>query len=286
MKRFIITLFIIFPIISNAQSLGIERVKKLKKSVVRVFIKNQSSGTAFFINSDGLLISCWHVIDSAIKVDTITHTRVQSKQIIIELSDGTQYTVHVPSKFLQQNYFYAKVYDYVILKPDIKPKSKFSFLNLGNFKDINEGDVIFTDGYPLGIKQNFISEGLLSTKWTQHKKSISNHENLNIPRDVAWLDLTMNKGNSGGPIIKLGQNSEQDKVIGIADFILNPFAREASKIVKRSAKIEKHGPIVSKQGISLGRSVEFISNAIINNSIGVSGCISIDYVKDALKEYK
>lgn len=60
---------------------------------------------------------------------------------------------------------------------------------------------------------------MLSTKWVT-----SGYLNQGGNREVAWLDVTMNSGNSGGPIVLMGEEPEGDKVIGIASFGLNPFA--------------------------------------------------------------
>jgi serine protease Do len=49
---------------------------------------------------------------------------------------------------------------------------------------------------------------------------------------VAWLDLTLNKGNYGGPVIKIGRTPDENRVIGIATFILNPFAQYAEAVIR------------------------------------------------------
>lgn len=114
--------------------------------------------------------------------------------------------------------------------------------------------------------------GTLSTKWvdTFNVKEF-NHP---FPRDVAWLDLTMNRGNSGGPIVKMQSNSDDDLVIGIATFILNPYAAEAEKAAYNSIS---GGIDIRGSSFSSAETFALLTTAIANNSIGVSGCISIDH---------
>src|SRR5690606_15167195 len=94
------------------------------------------------------------------------------------------------------------------------------FYKIGNYKTVSEGQEIYTCGYPFGIEQPITSFGLISSKWQQ---PIKFNDSLSINRDVAWLDLAMNKGNSGGPILVKTDNPDSDFVVGIATFNLNVF---------------------------------------------------------------
>ncbi|MGN6567721.1 MAG: hypothetical protein ACTHJ0_07205, partial [Flavipsychrobacter sp.] len=143
-----------------------------------------------------------------------------------------------------------------------------------------EGDMVYTCGYPLGIKQQFISTGILSTKWQDTISTLQNGVAVPVAyRDLAWLDLTMNKGNSGGPIIKLGATPDKDNVIGIGTFVLNPYAANADYLAAVSDKLIKSGYDSRAAGYNIASIVSFFSKAITNSSIGVSGCISINHFK-------
>lgn len=285
MKRLVLAITMLIPILCSAQSLGKERVNRIKESVARVLIENVPSGTAFFLTSDGLLASCWHVIEPAMIRDSITNEILSVRQISIELSTGKRIKVGIPIKLIQQLYLDAISYDFVLLIPDLPLPRTFPFLKIGNFDNINEGDYIVSNGYPLGIKQNFISTGILSSKWVDTVKINSITQNISTQkRDVAWLDLTMNKGNSGGPVIKVGQNVQQDEVIGIATFILNPYANDATQLANYLSNTPGFDMIMN--GISNNKINALYANAIANNSIGVSGCVSINHLVDALKKIK
>lgn len=281
MKKIILLAFFLIPIYCNAQPLGAERVKKLKETVVRVLIENEPSGTAFFVTQEGVLFSCWHVVEPAMIRDSVTNAIIGIRNIEIEFLSREKVKVDIPIDIIQKNYNEALAYDYVVLFLLEKPKTNFSHLKLGNFNNVKEGDVVYSNGYPLGISQNFISVGILSSKWTDTISIFNLGKQIaSYSRNVAWLDLTMNKGNSGGPIIKLGINPQDDEVIGIATFILNPFAQEAEKLIQFS--MNNQGDL-GFGGISMNKLNAFFAEAIYKNSIGVSGCVSINHLLETTK---
>lgn len=281
MKRFALFLLLLLPALAHAQSLGAERVKKLKASVVRILIEGQASGTGFFVASDGWLLTCWHVVEPACVRDSVTHEIIKMKKIEVEDVDGHRYLTAYMTDMIKKGVGMAKAvtFDYCPLKV-VDSGHTFSFLPLGDFNDIQEGDMVYTCGYPLGIRQQFISTGILSTKWRDTINTVEN--NVSVPiayRDLAWLDLTMNKGNSGGPIIQLGTTPDKDRVIGIGTFILNPYAANAEYLAAVSDKLIKSGYDSRAAGYNIASIVSFFSKAITNSSIGVSGCISINHFK-------
>lgn len=202
------------------------------------------------------------------------------RKIEAEFAQGEKVELGIDKFSIKNGVREAVGYDYCYLLP-IKPiNSSFEFLSLGNFNDVNEGDQVYTIGYPLGIEQQFVSTGIISTKWIENKKFLNSNSLDSISRNVAWLDLTMNAGNSGGPIIRIGKTPSDDKVIGIATFILNPFAAESKIISELSGKLTMD---MQFGGISQVRVNQLLTEAISNNSIGISGCISIDHFKSIYK---
>ena len=271
MRKLVIFIMFLAPYLANSQSLGVDRIELLNTSVVRILIDSYPSGTGFFVSDNGLVATCNHVVEPAYIRDTNTNEIIGLKKIEIEFQNGEKVEMGVIPYLMQEGYKKAFSYDYSLLKIQSTPKTKYKTLKIGKWNDINDGDAIYSCGYPMGIKQRFISKGILSTKWID-----------TINRDVAWLDLTMNKGNSGGAVIKIGDTPENDKVIGLATFILNPFAKEATYLVEVLSD-GKPSQSITKSSISLKSMGEFYANAVANNSIGVSGCVSIDYVSDILQ---
>lgn len=163
--------------------------------------------------------------------------------------------------------------DYCIL--EIESKDLIP-LSLGTFADVYEGGDVYLCGFPLGINQPVVSVGILSTKWIT-----SGYLNQGSNREVAWLDITMNKGNSGGPIVLMSEEPERDKVIGIASFGLNPFAGPAEKLIEI---VQTFPGSVGLMGVDFKRFATLIGTALSSNSLGVSGCVSIDYLKSKLDQ--
>ena len=95
----------------------------------------------------------------------------------------------------------------------------------------------------------------------------------------ALLDLTMNKGNSGGAIIKLGNTIEDDEVIGIADFIINPIGSMADSLINT---FNRSSGNLELSGIDPNRTFSLFTQILSSTSIGVSGCISLNHFVESL----
>ena len=249
-----------------------ERVKRIKRATVRILTNGQPSGTGFVISSAGLIATCFHVVQH-IQAAANGQTQITySPSIEVEFNDGNKLpgTVHVSCQ--NQGFLEALSKDYCIL--EIKSKGLVA-LPLGTFADIYEGADVYLCGFPLGINQPVVSVGMLSTKWVS-----SGHLNQGSNREVAWLDITMNRGNSGGPIVLMGKDLEGDKVIGIASFGLNPFADPADKLIDIVQTFPGNAVLI---GVDFKGFATLIGAALSSNSLGVSGCVSIDYLKSKLK---
>ena len=136
-----------------------------------------SSGTAFFINSRGLLITNNHVVEGC-----------ESQKISYRNKD------HV-AKIIATD----KTLDLALLKTKIKPKSYIEF-TADEPKKLNE---IFVAGYPLGkgLSDDLkISSGIISSL-----KGFEDNSN------EIQIDAPINPGNSGGPII-----NKKGLLVGIA----------------------------------------------------------------------
>jgi len=286
MKTILIALILLSsPFYCLSQSLGKERIERLNKSIVRILIDDDASGSGFIVSEDGWIASCYHVIASAFIRDSAQRV-TGLRTIHAEFRNGERVRVTMLNDLVINPGNYEAVgYDYILMKMNDEPKISFRALELGSWSDVNEGDQIYSAGFPLGIDQRFMSTGVLSTKWvhTVTVNSISSGQEIDgYRRNVAWVDLTMNKGNSGGPIIKLGKNSKKDIVIGIASFILNPYSNTADAVAEyyRNRYIAENQP----DRITTNRQMQILFEAISNNSIGVSGVIAIDYLDSVLQK--
>ena len=176
------------------------------------------------------------------------------------------------------------IYDFYVFNFSTKPKTNYSHLTLGNWSNVAEGNLTYTCGYPLDLDQQIISIGIMSTKY--NKESSFPYKDASkgifkIKRNEGWLDLTINNGNSGGAVIKVGKTIDEDKVIGIVDFKLNPFADTTQKLINILQNANKQGS-VQIMGVNPNETSLLFAKAVKTMSLGVSGCVSIQYVKNLI----
>lgn len=282
MKRYLLIALLFNTGVSLAQTVSIERIKKIKDATVRIEIEDsESMGTGFIINEEGNIFTCWHVIQAAIKENNLN---LSTKKIWVTIRDSIKVEYTIPRSFitdlnLQKN---AILFDFVTLSPGKPIAFKSDYLKLGDFDSVKEGQQVITCGYPIGIPQKFVSQGIISTiyKDSAYLTDINgNRSQIGDSRNQALLDLTMNRGNSGGAVILLGQTAEDDRVIGIASFIINPIGGMADELANYFEG--KRG--IGIMGVDPNLVFSMFTKFFASTSIGVSGAISINHIKSSLK---
>jgi len=266
-----------------AQSLGKERIDKLDKAILRLTIdKTGFSGTGFVINEKGYVATCNHVIRPAFNRHPDSKKIISIKGITGEFKNGDIVKYVVLPDYYGDDYLEGLKNDFIILAPKEDSEKKYAFLKIGYWSDVEEGDEIFTAGFPLSIKQRVISKGVFSTKY-EATKGLVEADGTKKPynRKEAWVDLTLNSGNSGGPIILLGRKPKHDKVIGLATFLWNPYANQSAKISKMLNDYEKNHP---NNDLNVNKLFAYVLEALSKNSLGISGAVPIDGVYQKLQE--
>lgn len=250
-----------------------QRIMRVKEATVQILIDDIPSGTGFFIDVKGLIASNMHVIEAEnLRVDS-TSGKVLSK-IEIRLNNGSKREVNIPEFFMRgDGYKIGKFYDFICLEQKDRDFAT-PFLKLGDYSNLMEGDNIYTCGYPFGIKQPVFTTGIVSTKFKQYSIDSTNY------RNAAWLDLSMNSGNSGGAVILMKNNPEDDEVVGIASFNLNVLSEYAAQL-KSIARNRKANAIFG--GLDIKGFAELTAVSIEANSYGIGGLISIEHLKGILK---
>ncbi|HDH04085.1 MAG TPA: trypsin-like serine protease, partial [Candidatus Campbellbacteria bacterium] len=138
-----------------------------------------SSGTGFFVSSDGLIITNKHVV-----ADT-------AAEYSIVMNDGRKFE----AKILARDPFQ----DIAILK--VKGE-KFNFISLDDSKNVKVGQTVIAIGNTLGEFQNTVSRGIVSglNRKVTALGGISGPEKL---QELIQTDASINPGNSGGPLLNL-----------------------------------------------------------------------------------
>jgi S1-C subfamily serine protease len=149
-------------------------------------VASQSLGSGFLIEDNGFILTNYHVISG-------------SSRIQVTLSNQTQY--------------YAKALDtdrsddLALIK--IEPKTKLSFLRLGDSDHLQVGQKVLAIGNPFGL------EGTLTVGVVSSIGRSIDSENDQRLQGMIQTDAAINGGNSGGPLL-----DSNGTVIGINTAIL------------------------------------------------------------------
>jgi S1-C subfamily serine protease len=149
-------------------------------------VASQSLGSGFLIEDNGFILTNFHVISG-------------SSRIQVTLSNQTQY--------------YAKALDtdrsddLALIK--IEPKTRLSFLKLGDSDHLQVGQKVLAIGNPFGL------EGTLTVGVVSSIGRSIDSENEQHLQGMIQTDAAINGGNSGGPLL-----DSNGAVIGINTAIL------------------------------------------------------------------
>ncbi len=235
---------------------------KVSPSVVEIDSTTSTgtdTGTGFFIESNGYIMTNNHVIEAAV---------LDKSKITVKLSNNREYTATVVGRDTS--------YDLAILKIDV---SGAPALVLGNSDNVQVGDPVIAIGSPLGL-QGTVTSGIISAKNRPVTTSSDNTAGESAFIDALQTDAAINPGNSGGPLVDatgavIGVNSAiaslgnsisgQPGSIGLGFAIpINQAKKQADQLIKTGTS---HYPIV---GMSLdsnfagpGAKIANISTAIL-----------------------
>ena len=137
-----------------------------------------SSGSGFFVTSDGFVITNKHVVSD------------KTAEYSIINNDGKTFVVKVVAR--------DPLHDFAVLKVD---DSNFSSIPLGDSDSVRIGDTAIAIGNALGEFQNTVSIGVISGL----KRNITATGSGLVEEltDLIQTDAAINPGNSGGPLLNL-----------------------------------------------------------------------------------
>jgi serine protease Do len=152
--------------------------------------RQRSSGSGFIIDSDGSILTNYHVVENA-------------QKIVVKLSDDQEYDAKVVGRD-------AKT-DIAVIK--IEAKTSLPAATLGDSDQLEVGEWVVAIGNPFGLDST-VTSGIVSAK--------GRHINQGPYDNFIQTDASINPGNSGGPLINL-----RGEVIGINSAI---FTRSGGNI--------------------------------------------------------
>ena len=149
-------------------------------AVVSISVTGSSgsgTGSGFFLDSNGYILTNNHVVEAAATRGTIT----------VELSNGRKYGAKLIGR--------DNSYDLAVLKIDV---TSAPTLQLGNSDLAQVGDSVIAIGSPLGLSGT-VTSGIISSKNRAVTTGNGSGESSFI--NALQTDAAINPGNSGGPLV-------------------------------------------------------------------------------------
>jgi S1-C subfamily serine protease len=137
---------------------------------------DRALGSAFFVDTSGLLITNYHVIESEVSPNYEGYSRMY-----VRMGDAT--SARIPAKVIG----YDKTLDLAVIKTEITPEYVFSLIDRAAPE---VGETVLAIGSPGGLEKT-VTSGIVSATGRRF---------LQIG-DVIQIDAAINHGNSGGPVV-------------------------------------------------------------------------------------
>jgi putative serine protease PepD len=156
---------------------------RVSPSVVSIDAQTPSggdTGSGFFIQSDGTILTNNHVVEGAV---------TSGGSITVNLANGKSY----PAKLVGRD----SSYDLAVLKIDVTDAPA---LQLGDSEMIQVGDPVIAIGSPLGLAGT-VTSGIISAKNRAVTSGGGTGESSFI--NALQTDAAINPGNSGGPLVDI-----------------------------------------------------------------------------------
>lgn len=141
-----------------------------------VGIPDRSIGSGFFIDPDGYIITNYHVIASEVDPEYEGYSR-----LYVRMSARPE--ERVPARVVG----WDRVFDIALLKVEVDAPNVISFTNI---RTLQPGTAVFAIGSPIGLESS-ISSGIISAVGRRFLQM----------GDTLQVDVPVNPGNSGGPLL-------------------------------------------------------------------------------------
>ncbi|MFC1792781.1 S1C family serine protease [Planctomycetota bacterium] len=172
---------------ANLKKTTIEKcVDTVSEAVVKVSSPG-GSGSGFFINEDGFLITNYHVIEKETRIEVTVFQKAKNG---FETKKFKKVKIEAINPFV----------DLALLKVEDLGDTKLPSVYLGDIDRINAGEEVFAIGNPMGLERT-VTNGVISTKNRAFEGLLYIQTNADI-----------NPGNSGGPLFNLA-----GEVIGVTN---------------------------------------------------------------------
>jgi hypothetical protein len=162
-----------------------------------------TSGSGFFVDERGYLITNWHVVAPQLEVELygrMTEVSTTLGDIEVVIFGGTSQQLTVVAKVVSLD----RENDLALVKVPHKPKAVLPIASAGTALT----DAIWAIGYPFGESLAFNKKNPEVTVTNGHVTSIRHDEKGG--EEAVQIDAAVNPGNSGGPLL-----NQAGEVVGV-----------------------------------------------------------------------
>jgi len=152
-------------------------------------IQPVGSGTGFIVDTDGHIVTNWHVVDGGSKFEVI-------------YSDGSTHDAELVGS--------DEVSDLAVVKVSDDVPGTVAF---GDSDALLPGESVLAMGSPLGDFQNTVTEGIVSATNRDFPGSTGSSSQYN---NLIQHDAAINPGNSGGPLLNMNGEVVGVNTLGIS----------------------------------------------------------------------
>ena len=237
-------------------------------------------GSGFIVRPNGTIVTANHVVQNSNKFKSVENNKGDEiieiefrKNIHCKFANDDIYKLRIISdKELRKNVNIPLFFDYAILEIE-NTNREFNFLTFGDYKSVYVGQSVLFAGFPFAKPNLTVHKGMVSAKYLD--KSLVNPDSL-----VKWIQIdgSVNKGNSGGPVIEI----QTGKVIGIINTRMVGISNNLFKLKNKLDSINKSGTgIIYNNDLNPNEIiVELVNSLDWTISVGIGQAVSIDYIKN------
>lgn len=204
-----------------------ETIDAIRPSIVQLSVRNpqeggstQAFGSGFILDDSGHVATAAHAVDSALQMNQ------QGLYVSIGLAypndDGSTTGVTMMNNFFHVRFKVVAIdrdHDVAIVKMHPNPfdNAPCPMIQIGDAKEPRpqyrecqisldrprDGDSIASSGYPLASTTLVTTAGTLASAWETQVENVSDGWRTRDSMDVYLADISVNPGNSGGPIYRI-----------------------------------------------------------------------------------